>query len=407
MTYPMLFQTSQRLICILMIVGLLLPNIAYASGPVMFDPGNNIGIRPGEALSGTLVAERTRVADPTNAIELEAFSLIPTKITYTDYLDAYNKASAQLDLGVHFRSQQLQRLDPATCVATPGDPDKCSFSVLKMQNNYLDFNGSRLYWRFCADYDEPFVGPDQKPQAEDDRGDLLKIDPFGYCPTWASLASDQQERRVASRTLYDETVRDPNLLAIDIRNQLIDAQRTFAFLALAEPATLTFTGLDRLKVLNNGTPQRRVIAGQDGNPDLVRDAGVFGLLQATRELANVHMIFGNEFMVDALRFPFSVTGGDTEQLVRDEQRKLQRALHQYNLAVDALLYALNYNLGGAHDTYTADFFTEQDIGTFAAASERAVLALTEIAKRDRLLGTDALAGNQAAIARLEESFLNQ
>ncbi|MEZ4514739.1 MAG: Ig-like domain-containing protein [Chloroflexota bacterium] len=332
-------------------------------------------------------------SDPTGSLTLTSDSAPPTKLTRQDYLDAYNMAQALLGTGSHFRSRELQRLDPATCVANNDDPDACSFSVTGIENNYLDFSNGRLYWRFCADYDEPYVGVGAIPQAVDDPGNQLKLDLYGYCPTWDKLSQQQKTRRVANGDLSTGDGSGPS----DIRNQMIDAQRLFAALVVAEPANLTFD-FDILTVDEDGS----ISKGADGENDRVRDLGRFGLLETTRELANVHLIFGNEFMVDALRFPFSTDiGGDTEQLVRDEQKQLERALHHYNLSIEMLLYTLNFNLNTATDNIVGDLFTNREFQLFSAASERTVTALTELAKRDRLLGQN---GDQAALDRLEKAM---
>ena len=68
-----------------------------------------------------------------------------------------------------------------------------SFAI---ENNYLDFSDGRLYWRFCADYNEPYIGVGAIPQTEDDPDNQLKINPYGYCPTWNDLSPGQKTRRV-------------------------------------------------------------------------------------------------------------------------------------------------------------------------------------------------------------------
>ena len=331
-------------------------------------------------------------SDPTGSLTLTSDSAPPTKLTKQDYLDAYTLAQALLDTGSHFRSRELQRLDPATCVANNNDPDACSFSVTGIQNNYLDFNNGRLYWRFCADYDEPYVGVGAIPQNVDDPGDQLKLDLYGYCPTWDELSQQQKTRRVPNGDLSTGASSGSS----DIRNQMIDAQRLFAALVVAEPANLTFN-FDTITVNGDGS----ISKGADGQNDRVRDLGIFGLLESTREIANIHLIFGNEFMVDALRLPFSTNGTDTEQLVRNEQKQLERALHHYNLSIEMLLYTLNFNLNSATDTFIGDLFTDREFQLFSAASERTVTALTELAKRDRLLGGN---GDQVALTRLEKAM---
>ncbi|MEM8862526.1 MAG: hypothetical protein AAGD96_29795, partial [Chloroflexota bacterium] len=291
----------------------------------------------------------SEMADPEANLTLISDSQPPTNLTKQDYYDAYQQAAALLDIGIEFRSRELQRLDPETCVADEDNPDKCSFSVTGIKNNYLDFKNGRLFWRFCADYDEQFVGLGNVPQATDDPGNELEINPFGYCPEWSDLTDQQKTLRVASWETEDLNMDDGNLKEINIRNQMVDAQRLFGVLAVAEPANLTFDGQNGVPELDLITirPNGQIVAGPDGEWDRVRDLGVHGLLLSTREIASVHLIFGNEFMVDALRFPFSTDGTDTEQLVRDEQSKLTRALVQYELAIEIFFAAMNFNLQAA------------------------------------------------------------
>ncbi|MFK7804986.1 MAG: Ig-like domain-containing protein [Anaerolineae bacterium] len=345
----------------------------------------------------------TMMTDPTDNITLISGSQPPTPLSEKDYFEAYKYAQALLTVGINFRSKELQRLDPATCVADD-NYSSCSFTVDGIENNYLDFNNGRQYWRFCADYDEPFVGAGNVPHHIDDPDDELKLNPYGYCPEWADLVEDQKSRRVAG----SENQPLGQGKEIDIRNQMVDALRLFGTLAMAEPANLTFDGTNGGELIDLITvePDGRITAGPDGQPDRARDLGIHGLLIATREIASIHLILGNEFMVDAVRFPFSTGGTDSEQLVKTEQEKLTRALRQFELATDIFFVAMNYNLRAVdqNNTFIGDYFTDREFQLFTTASDRTVTALTEIAKRDRLLGTT---GDEVAIKRLEDAALDQ
>jgi hypothetical protein len=139
----------------------------------------------------------------------------------------------------------------------------------------------------------------------------------------------------------------------------------------------------------------------------VRALGASGVLDATDEIANVHMIFGNEFMVKAVSRPFSTDGADSETLVRDEIARLEKALQQYRLATAALVQALNLNLGGGKDIYIGDYFTPREFQLFSSASQRQVEALIEIAKRERILPGRADENNKAALERLRQAYAEQ
>ncbi|MCB0188849.1 MAG: hypothetical protein KDE31_31480, partial [Caldilineaceae bacterium] len=145
--------------------------------------------------------------------------------------------------------QDYQKVyDQANALLTTGEtfrqtelqlPPACK-TVDECRLNYEDFNNGELFFSFCANYDS--------------------IDARGYCAG-------------------DNPVSWPRP-SEQIRGQLVRAREMYGFLALAEPADMT--------VLVNGVPTP------------VRAIGRTGVLSATREIANIHMIFGNEFMVDAL-----------------------------------------------------------------------------------------------------------
>ena len=208
--------------------------------------------------------------------------------------------------------------------------------------NYQDFNNGELFFGFCSDYDS--------------------IDARGYCPgddptTWP--VADAQ-----------------------IRGQLIRAREMFGFLALAEPPNVV--------VMVNGqlTP--------------VRGLGQAGVLSATREIANIHMIFGNEFLVDATDYRFA--GGDprADQIVAEELDQLELARQQFELGVGVLAHAFNADFGGPHGGYIGDYFGPREFDLFGLVSERMVLTIGEMADRYRDLGKE-----QQALELYSAAFTNQ
>jgi len=208
--------------------------------------------------------------------------------------------------------------------------------------NYQDFNDGELYDAFCADYDQ--------------------IDEQGYCPganpsTWP--ANDR-----------------------DIRSQLIRARELFAFLSLVEPIdTAVDTG------------------GESVN---ARELGRRGVLSATREIANIHLIFGNEFLVDALDYRFSGATPQADLILAEEINQLELAQQQFTQAVDILAHAFNADFGGANGTYIGDYFTEREYELFGIVSERMVMAIDEIADRKRQQGKD-----DEALALYADAFAAQ
>ncbi len=210
------------------------------------------------------------------------------------------------------------------------------------QLNYEDFNNGELYDSFCSDYSS--------------------VDIRGYCtgddPTSWPRPSEQ------------------------IRGQLVRAREMFGFLALADP------------------PDIQVMV--NGNPMPVREVGRDGVLEATREIANIHMIFGNEFLVDALDYRFA--GGDprADQIIAEELEQLSKGRRQFELAVGVLAHAFNADFGGPDGGYIGDYFGEREFDLFGLVSERMVLAIGEMADRYRQLGQD-----EKALELYSYAFANQ
>lgn len=151
----------------------------------------------------------------------------------------------------------------------------------------------------------------------------------------------------------------------NIRNQLVRARELFAYLSSAEPANAS---------INQGS---------------VREIGVGGVLTTTRELVYIHSIFGNEFLIDAVDYRFSV--GEIpppDTILLQEIGQLNLALKQYILATDIFAHALNADYGGPNGIYLGEYFTGDDIELFAITTERLVNVLDELALRYRVLGQD-------------------
>ncbi|MEZ4864235.1 MAG: hypothetical protein R3C14_23180 [Caldilineaceae bacterium] len=220
-------------------------------------------------------------------------------------------------------------------------PPSCK-TVDECKLNYEDFNNGELFFAFCSNYNS--------------------VDVRGYC------AGDNPSSWP--------------LPATQIRGQLVRAREMFGFLALAEPADMT--------VLVNGASTN------------VRTIGRSGVLSATREIANIHMIFGNEFLVDALDYRFA--GGDprADQIIAEELSQLDKARQQFELAVGVLAHAFNADFGGPNGGYIGDYFGAREFDLFGLVSERMIVAISEMADRYRQLGNDA-----QALALYSRAFANQ
>lgn len=112
------------------------------------------------------------------------------------------------------------------------------------------------------------------------------------------------------------------------------------------------------------------------------------LRQSVREAANIRLIFGQQFMADALGLHFSgieFAGGET--IVRSELAKLRAARHQYELAETGLAEALDRTLGSG--CLVSDFYTQSEWGLLSRAVEQQETAQHHIAVRLSYLDIDS------------------
>ena len=92
------------------------------------------------------------------------------------------------------------------------------------------------------------------------------------------------------------------------------------------------------------------------------------LRQAVRESVNIRMIFGQQYMVDALGLHFSgveFVGG--EKFVRDEVAKLRVADHQYKEAEIGLQEAMTHTIGSG--CVVSDYYTQTEWALLSRAAE--------------------------------------
>ncbi|MCW5880290.1 MAG: hypothetical protein KIS91_05070 [Anaerolineae bacterium] len=102
--------------------------------------------------------------------------------------------------------------------------------------------------------------------------------------------------------------------------------------------------------------------------------------QVVREAAYIHMILGQQFTVDALGLHFSanqIVGG--EVFVRDEVKKLQMAMAEYDAAERIITDGLKRTLGNG--CLVSDFYTQPEWGVLSRATEGKARAQYEIATR--------------------------
>ncbi len=222
--------------------------------------------------------------------------------------------------------------------------------------NYADFNGGALFTAFCADY--------------------TRINAQGYCPPFTL---GEVGGSPGSNPEYYQY----------IRNRLVRALELYGALSVS-PANIMVMAEGQL------TP--------------VRELGRTGVLSAAQEIANIHLIFGNEFLVDATDYRFS-TGGipNADQIIALELEQLEQAQTQFQQAMDILFYAFQYPLGGEikygwleGGGRVGDYFTAAEFELFGVASNRLMVALDEQATRYRQMGQD-----DVALALYNEAYAAQ
>jgi hypothetical protein len=277
--------------------------------------------------------------------------IAPAKLARQDYIDVYRQGRDLLVDAEAFRINKLQLLkcdgrNIETCLA-----------------NYSNYNEGRLFYRFCASY--------------------ASLTTNGSCRPWLSLTLTEKQNLIPSCDIGQELTclvePQDTYQGFDIRNKLAQARQLFGWLAVSDaPVDLTIDGKH------------------------IRDLARDHLLTATREIANVHMIFGNEFMVDALDFRFSGNDPRATQIIREEIDQLTKAIQQFKFATDVMVYAFNSDIGGVGDLRAADFFTAKEYDLFITASDRMIVALNELATRYRILGED-----QKAVDIYSDAFADQ
>ena len=330
----------------LLLLGLILtPHVDASTVQQAAENSNNDMSSSGAAITAGGLNAVGDLAVANGQLSIGPASQPPAQLARQDYQNVYEQARALLDIGQGFRLVDLQL--PPTC--SGADVGDC-------QKNYIDFNNGRIFYRYCATFDE--------------------IDVNGYCREFDTLSAAEQTELIPDIT---DLPLEGNK---DIRNSLIRAREMYGFLSLAEPPDMTI-----------------MVDGQERN---MRELGKTGVLTATREIATIHMIFGNEFMVDALDYRFS--GGDprAEQIINEELRQLEQALDQFTFAVDTLSHAFNADFGGPSGANIGDFFGRLEFELFGLVSERMVVAIGEMADRHRQLGRDG-----QALQLYAEAFANQ
>ncbi len=126
------------------------------------------------------------------------------------------------------------------------------------------------------------------------------------------------------------------------------------------------------------------------------------LRQSVREVANVRMIVGQEFMVDALGVNFSGNFVGGEALVKKEVAQLRAARHQFEKAEEFLTGALKIAVGNG--CLISDFYTQTEWALLSLAAERQGTAQHHIATRESYLDSGSAQSVAQAQLQAQQTF---
>lgn len=126
------------------------------------------------------------------------------------------------------------------------------------------------------------------------------------------------------------------------------------------------------------------------------------LRQSVREVANVRMIVGQEFMVDALGVNFSGGFIGGEEFVKSEVAQLRAARYQFEKAEQYLASGLKKVVGNS--CLISDFYTEAEWSLLSLAAERQGNTQYHIATRESYLNVGNAQGIPQAQAMAQRTF---
>jgi len=229
------------------------------------------------------------------------------------------------------------------------------------------------------------------------------------CPNLDGLTTDE----LKLKSYYDDFNDGPLLNDhIEKRERLMEARRLFTSLYLVRNEAQTFeVGEETL---------------------LIKEQGLQGMIEVTRELAYAHMIFGSEYAIDAFDYAFTIRGQagseacraryyeenkltgrwnpkadfftdqyfqDAECIIEHEIQLLQEALDQYKMAMDIMVSAYHNDLSWPKSVIIGELFDATEVQIFAAAIENYAAVVDEIAIRYRQLGAE-----EGAISLYRETY---
>jgi len=99
------------------------------------------------------------------------------------------------------------------------------------------------------------------------------------------------------------------------------------------------------------------------------------LMNTLKLLANIYLMIGDEFLIDALEFRFSSTTLGMELKLQEQIDLLEKARTYYQKAINTFSYGFSPAVGT--NVYMSDYFDETVFGLFHLAVERMSMALRE------------------------------
>lgn len=260
----------------------------------------------------------------------------------------------------YFNWAQVNYLTPAQTFRTqtltsPADDDITT--ITELTQNFATFSNGRLFYRYCAD-------------------DHTTITAGQPCNAWGD--GDGNGHDIGNLNQHPDM---GNPVSVDNYNALL-------------------TAIDAFEQIELG-PQRDITVTLDGVQTTapLQTLTLSATVDALTELSNIPQIYGNEFMVDALRYSFGPAqqfGATTgEQMIQDEIDQLEEARTQFQNATEVFIWAV--------ENGWTDGFSAEDFETFTLASERYIEVTIEIVERRRLLGESPV----ALMMTLDEASVTQ
>lgn len=285
------------------------------------------------------------------AVEVTRGQLYNDLNTWTRYFNTINQLVA---IGHNFRTQELTL--PGERVTTIDD----------VSLNFATFTEGRLFYRYCARYET--------------------IDPGVACEPYAYSPGGPEGQAIPA---LDQAVGSGEPVSIDIHNTLALAQTAYDEVYLGPSGGIISATIDGVALSTT-----------------LQTAAISGTLAALREQVAIPVVFGNEFLVDALRFSFGRPDQSGAEIISEEIAQLEQARQQFDLATEIFLQGSRRPMGGSGDVYLSQFFTADDLETFGLTAERQTSAVLEIAQRQqRLVANEAEL--ESIIDTLNEAYLHQ